>query len=1148
MKIVSNAFKERMNSRRDFYLTAEITFADGTVKNLTEADFNMQGNSIIQGGATSSFPLGVLSSKQITLSLFNDDDKWEEYGFYNAKIKLATVFQTNERDEEETEDFTPVIERIQEGIFTVITPETYGTTIEITAMDESYKTDKEYNSSIQFPARLDDALRDCCAGCGITLYSDDIPNKDFIIQKKPEGISFRDFIGNCAMIAGGNAVMDNYNRLKIITYDFSAFSDQEKAANIPVLKDFKPGLRLEAIDVEITGLQITGEVTETDEDGSETTTEQTFKYGEDGYVLTLTNELAAGNEEAFLQAVGSIIAGSRFRAFSGDSIADPLIEFMDVVYIRDYKGRVFQSFISDVDFSYFGMTVIKCSADSPLRNNQSGGRNPVSQLKQLIENEKTEREKALERLNQMLKDSSGIYTTAEEQPDGSVIMYIHNKPTVEESKYVIKITGEAMGISNDGGETYIYGLTYDGEAILRKIYAEGIDADYITTGHLSADRILGGTLELGGWNNENGVLKIIDENGEVIGIWDKEGVTILKGKLSAALIVGGILTLGGLNNQHGILNILDEEGNLIGSWNKDGINALKGTFAGNITIGGETDGVCTILNAEGTEVARIDVNGVSTFGEDRYGENVARLYGGYLRFYRDSSVTGHVGTSYAALGENGELISGVALFTNGEGKWIGLGHESNVYFMYHSLSDEFKMFKDLNMNGHRIYNAVIEGASGGGSGVGEFINEEKNSEIFNSYKDITNDEGKITAKKNYINPKTNFAHVSGQGNSIDDGIEANYSNMAAVLGGNNNKILAAAFAAIVGGVSGTVSAQLAAIIGGSGNKAGGTMACIAGGNGNSCDGSMSFVGAGMNNAVSDISSAIIGGRFNKILLANGWDHFIGGGSSNKISGTAQNAICGGSSNEVEGAQSAILAGIGNQILNNSTTCAIIACMSNIIKKNAGGYSYYCAIVCGTNNAMFSGGNSVIIGGNSNKIGEEQESGGSGSCVILGGYHNTIKIASQYCAVLYGENNTIYKSYRSCVGGSDNNLKESMWCTVFGQGHNVTGRVGLFVCGKYSDITKAVQNDAMFVIGNGYNNAEKNIFYITSNGDVYARSFNIIGESTASEASAFSAAPTDQSSDLSALNEQIDQIKSEIQKLKEENSALRQEVESLKANF
>lgn len=686
MKNVSNAFKEQMNNRRDFYATAEITFADGTVKTLTKADFNIQGNTIIQGGASNSFPLGVLSSKQITLSLLNSDDKWEEYGFYNAKIKLFTNYQTNTASdlEEALEDFVPVIERFQEGVFTVITPETYGTTIDITAMDESYKADQEYSSSLLFPVRMDEALRDCCAGCGITLYSDDIPNKDFIIKKKPEGISFRDFIGDCAMIAGGNAVMDNYNRLKIITYDFTAFSDEERAESIPILKDFRPGLSLEAIDIEITGLQITGDVTETDEEGNETTTPQTFKYGEDGYVLTLVNELAEGSEQDFIQAVGKIVVGSKFRAFSGDSIADPLLEFMDLVYVQDYKGRVFQSFISDLDFSYFGITVIKCSADSPLRNNQGSGRDSVKQLKQLIEKEKTEREKALERLNQMLKDSSGFYSTTVEQQDGSVIMYIHNKPTIEESQYVIKITGEAMGISNDGGETYIYGLTYDGEAILRKIYAEGIDADYITAGHLSADKILGGTLTLGGRNNKNGELKIVDENGEVIGTWDKDGITILKGKLSAALIVGDILTLGGLNNQHGVLNILDENGELIGSWDKEGITATMGNFAGNITVGGVTNGVCKVLDEEGAETLRLDTKGLSAFGSE--GNLLISLDWTGLWIYNDKAETrqkvGQIGLTFR---DSDTSKPGVILGLDPDGEVIGFGVADSVSGKYKAV-------------------------------------------------------------------------------------------------------------------------------------------------------------------------------------------------------------------------------------------------------------------------------------------------------------------------------------------------------------------------------------------------------------------------------------------------------------------------------
>ena len=66
-----------------------------------------------------------------------------------------------------------------------------------------------------------------------------------------------------------------------------------------------------------------------------------------------------------------------------------------------------------------------------------------------------------------------------------MITYIHDKPTVEESKNVIKVTSEAIGISNDGGKTYPYGLFLTGDLITRILYAIGINADYINSGSLT---------------------------------------------------------------------------------------------------------------------------------------------------------------------------------------------------------------------------------------------------------------------------------------------------------------------------------------------------------------------------------------------------------------------------------------------------------------------------------------------------------------------------------------------------------------------------------------------------------------------------------------------------------------------------------------
>lgn len=44
-----------------------------------------------------------------------------------------------------------------------------------------------------------------------------------------------------------------------------------------------------------------------------------------------------------------------------------------------------------------------------------------------------------------------------------------------------------------------------------------------------ADRIRGGTLQLGGQSNQNGVLKILNASGQQIGIWDKDGIRMSSG-------------------------------------------------------------------------------------------------------------------------------------------------------------------------------------------------------------------------------------------------------------------------------------------------------------------------------------------------------------------------------------------------------------------------------------------------------------------------------------------------------------------------------------------------------------------------------------------------------------------------------------------
>lgn len=84
-----------------------------------------------------------------------------------------------------------------------------------------------------------------------------------------------------------------------------------------------------------------------------------------------------------------------------------------------------------------------------------------------------------------MDSASGMFPTEVKQEDGSTILYVHDKKTLKDSKNVFKITSDAVGFSTDGGKTYPFGFTLDGDFLTRILYTIGINADYINTGAIT---------------------------------------------------------------------------------------------------------------------------------------------------------------------------------------------------------------------------------------------------------------------------------------------------------------------------------------------------------------------------------------------------------------------------------------------------------------------------------------------------------------------------------------------------------------------------------------------------------------------------------------------------------------------------------------
>lgn len=491
----SNTFKEKLQDGEQVIEIVDITFADGTTKTL-ENEIMIGNNDFSDCAESSSFPVGATVCKTMKLELDNTEDQWKDYNFYQAKVHAYLKLQTSVAEPASEsiwmDDFyEPILdtdgnsivlsraasedryETIDKGVYTITTPEQYGEILSFTALDDMYKTNAKYYSALTLPQTVIALVRDTCESLNIPMGFSSMAHGNVVVTALPDNMTFRQLIGWAAMLETANARIDNRGYLQFIKWNFGAV---ENGSLVPFkLEDYVSSPTLSSDDIVITGIRVKNKESES-------------LFGTAGYVLELENNLLSDSDLGTVAAwIGGNLVGAKFRNLQGDLIYNPLLEFGDMAYSFDRNGNKYLTPITDVSSPLNGITTVKTQADDPVRNSStymSAATKALVEARQLVKDERTEREKAVERLNNTLKTSGGLYMTVEPQDDGSNIYYAHNKPTLEESDIVWKFTAEAIGISMDGGKTYPYGLNINGELIARLLYAEGINASYINAGAL----------------------------------------------------------------------------------------------------------------------------------------------------------------------------------------------------------------------------------------------------------------------------------------------------------------------------------------------------------------------------------------------------------------------------------------------------------------------------------------------------------------------------------------------------------------------------------------------------------------------------------------------------------------------------------------
>lgn len=473
MRKLSNRWKEKVKSGMDVqYLKyADITLTDGTVLNLTSANLWQNGLSFEDSvSSDSTFDIGSAIVNVLDLSINNFDGKYSDYNFEGAEV---VAYVGLELDNETTE-------KIRICTMTVVEqPEDETVTIDLTCEDNMRKFDRNYSDSkLKYPATRGQIIRDACEVCGVTLQTTSFDRDDYIVQIRPdnEALTFRQVLQWVAQIGCQWLRCDEYGRLCVKWYD----TEKTDAQKIDTTYGFTP----QHTDVVITGIQVTEYSDSSNEEP------ESYMVGTQGYVLAISDNklIRKGDGQTIASMIAEKCVGMIFRPFESQCPTDVALEAGDAITIEDRNGNLYNTYLTTTTLQPGSGQNIACNAKSAAKNSTVR----YGQLTQayvdarkLVKKEQTARERAIQNLEESLSIGSGLFATYVKQEDGSTISYFHDKAKLEDSTNVIKITSEAVGVSNDGGKTYPFGFQLTGTMIAKLLYAEGINADFINAGALT---------------------------------------------------------------------------------------------------------------------------------------------------------------------------------------------------------------------------------------------------------------------------------------------------------------------------------------------------------------------------------------------------------------------------------------------------------------------------------------------------------------------------------------------------------------------------------------------------------------------------------------------------------------------------------------
>ena len=450
----------------------------GTAFNITDKDIIGAVTVDWSSVTGSKLDLGSACMSELSFTLENTDGAFDDKVFEGAQLYVTTSFPAGS-----TTETVPI------GYYTVDSPPRKLRSIKITAYDRMAKFNRAYDSELAYPATLYQIVADACTKCGV---SQKLPtntlHRGVSIPKRPEAdnLTYRQVLVWAAELMGVSLYIDYDGKLTGGWYATNA-----KHAVIKASDRFTSGnTNFAENNIVFSGVRIVGN----DENKTE------YLAGTKDYAFNIEGNLLV-QSDMNLSTLATELKTARcsltYTPMSCTTHSFPHLRPLDVMSFETAQGTK-KVVLTNVKWqSQNRCTKLEGKGETATQSGYAtmGAFTPKQQA--ILEQTRAQQaaqindyEQATLALNETIANSMGLYVTRKADSNGAVITYYHDKPTLEGSNtiYCRNAGGYAWTNNgwNNGSPNWEYGVSKDGDAVIRSIAANKISASYITTDILSS--------------------------------------------------------------------------------------------------------------------------------------------------------------------------------------------------------------------------------------------------------------------------------------------------------------------------------------------------------------------------------------------------------------------------------------------------------------------------------------------------------------------------------------------------------------------------------------------------------------------------------------------------------------------------------------